>query len=43
MNEWTFSADAAKLIERILAENPNLPFSEAKVEEGAGVGRKRSE
>ncbi len=43
MNEWTFSSEAKKLIERILAENPSLPFSEARVEEGAGVGRKRND
>lgn len=37
-NEWTFAADACKTIQGILAEAPELPFSEAKVEEGAGVG-----
>jgi len=41
INEWTFSADAAKLIQGILADNPGLPFSEAKVEVGAGTRRKR--
>jgi methylase of polypeptide subunit release factors len=41
LNEWTFAADVCKTIQQILAENPRLPFSEAKVEQGAGVGRKR--
>jgi len=41
INEWTFSSDAAKLIQGILADNPGLPFSEAKVEVGAGTRRKR--
>jgi methylase of polypeptide subunit release factors len=40
-NEWTFTADVCKTIQGILAENPGLPFSEAKVEQGAGAGRKR--
>lgn len=41
LNEWTFAADVCKTIQGILASNPELPFSEARVEEGAGIGRKR--
>ena len=41
INEWTFAADVCKTIQAILAETPALPFSEAKVEEGAKSGRKR--
>jgi hypothetical protein len=41
INEWTFAADVCKTIQGILAENPSLPFLEAKVEEGARGGRKR--
>jgi methylase of polypeptide subunit release factors len=41
INEWTFAADVCKTIQGILAQNPSLPFSEAKVEEGARGGRKR--
>lgn len=41
INEWTFASDVCKMIQGILAENPGLPFSEAKVEQGAGTGRKR--
>jgi hypothetical protein len=41
INEWTFAADVCKTIQGILANNPNLPFTEAKVEQGAGTGRKR--
>jgi methylase of polypeptide subunit release factors len=41
INEWTFAADVCKTIQGILADNPGLPFSEAKVEEGAKGGRKR--
>jgi hypothetical protein len=40
-NEWTFAADACKTIQGILAVDPALPFTEARVEEGAGIGRKR--
>jgi hypothetical protein len=41
INEWTFAADVCKTIQGILADNPGLPFSEAKVEEAAKAGRKR--
>jgi hypothetical protein len=41
INEWTFAADVCKTIQGILADNPGLPFSEAKVEEAARAGRKR--
>ncbi len=41
INEWTFAADVCKTIQEILADNPALPFSEAKVEEAARAGRKR--
>ncbi len=41
INEWTFAADVCKTIQGILADNPGLPFSEAKVEQSAGPGRKR--
>ncbi len=41
INEWTFAADVCKAIQAILAENTSLPFSEAKVEQPAGAGRKR--
>jgi hypothetical protein len=41
INEWTFAADVCKTIQGILAENPGLPFSEAKVEEGVSGKRKR--
>src|SRR5271157_5159954 len=41
INEWTFAADVCKTIQGILANNPGLPFTEAKVEQGAGTGRKR--
>jgi methylase of polypeptide subunit release factors len=41
INEWTFAADVCKTIQGILAANPGLPFTEAKVEQGAGTGRKR--
>jgi hypothetical protein len=41
INEWTFAADVCKTIQAILADNPQLPFSEAKVEQAAGPGRKR--
>jgi methylase of polypeptide subunit release factors len=41
VNERTFAADVCKTIQGILAGNPGLPFSEAKVEEGARAGRKR--
>ncbi len=41
INEWTFAADVCKTIQGILANNSGLPFTEAKVEQGAGTGRKR--
>jgi len=41
VNEWTFAANVCKTIQGILSDNPSLPFSEAKVEEGAQAGRKR--
>ncbi|HLY59995.1 MAG TPA: N-6 DNA methylase [Terriglobia bacterium] len=41
INEWTFAADVCKTIQGIVADNPSLPFSEAKVEQGTGQGRKR--
>ena len=41
INEWTFAADVCKTIQGILADNPGLPFSEAKVEEGVTGKRKR--
>jgi methylase of polypeptide subunit release factors len=41
INEWTFAADVCKAIQGILADDPSLPFSEAKVEQAAGTGRKR--
>lgn len=41
INEWTFAADVCKTIQGILADTPGLPFAEAKVEQGAGFGRKR--
>ena len=41
INEWTFAADVCKWIGSILAGNPALPFSEAKVEQAAGRGRQR--
>ena len=41
INEWTFAADVCKTIQAILEDNPGLPFSEAKVEQGAARGRKR--
>jgi len=41
INEWTFAADVCKTIQAIVADNPGLPFSEAKVEQGTGQGRKR--
>jgi hypothetical protein len=41
INEWTFAADVCKTIQGVLADNPGLPFTEAKVEQGAGTGRKR--
>jgi hypothetical protein len=41
INEWTFAADVCKTIQGILADNPGLPFSEAKVEEGVSGKRKR--
>jgi methylase of polypeptide subunit release factors len=41
INEWTFASDTCKTIQSILADNPELPFTEAKVEEGASRGRKR--
>lgn len=41
VNEWTFAADVCKTIQGILADNPSLPFSEAKVEEGVSGKRKR--
>ena len=41
LNEWTFAADTCRTIQGILTSNPELPFSEARVEEGAGIGRKR--
>jgi hypothetical protein len=41
LNEWTFAADVCKTIQAILLSNPDLPFSEARVEEAAGIGRKR--
>jgi hypothetical protein len=40
-NEWTFAADVCKTIQGILSDKPELPFSEAKVEQGTGAGRKR--
>jgi methylase of polypeptide subunit release factors len=41
INEWTFAADVCKTIQGILADTPGLPFAEAKVEQGAGFGRRR--
>jgi hypothetical protein len=41
INEWTFVADVCKTIQAIVADTPGLPFSEAKVEQGSGQGRKR--
>lgn len=41
INEWTFTADVCKTIQGILADNPALAFSEAKVEQGSRTGRKR--
>jgi hypothetical protein len=41
INEWTFAADVCKSIQGIVADNPGLPFAEAKVEQGVGAGRKR--
>ncbi|HEV2234784.1 MAG TPA: N-6 DNA methylase [Terriglobia bacterium] len=41
INEWTFAADVCKTIQAIIAQNPALPFTEAKVEQGTGQGRKR--
>jgi len=41
INEWTFASDICKTIQGIIAENPSLPFSEAKVEQGSKTGRKR--
>jgi len=41
VNEWTFAADVCKTIQGIIADNPDLPFSEAKVEQSAGTRRKR--
>ena len=41
VNEWTFAADVCKWIDAILAANPELPFSEAKVEQSAGRRRQR--
>jgi hypothetical protein len=41
INEWTFASDVCKTIQGIIAENPDLPFSEAKVEQGSKTGRKR--
>ena len=41
INEWTFASDVCKTIQGIIAENPALPFSEAKVEQGSKTGRKR--
>jgi hypothetical protein len=40
-NEWTFAGDVCTTIQEILADNPSLPFSKAKVEQSAGIGRKR--
>jgi hypothetical protein len=34
-NECMFAADVSKTIQGILAANPDLPFTEANVEEGA--------
>lgn len=39
-NEWTFAANDCKTIQGTLAENPGLPFSEAKVEQETRTGRK---
>jgi hypothetical protein len=37
INEWTFAAEVCKTIQGILADNPGLPFTEAKVKQGAGT------
>ncbi len=41
INGWSLAADICKTIQWILAESAALPFSEAKVEQPAGAGRKR--
>ncbi|OFX16895.1 MAG: hypothetical protein A2Z18_11390 [Armatimonadetes bacterium RBG_16_58_9] len=41
VNEWTLTADVAKWIADVLRERPELPFSEAKVEERGRGSRKR--
>ena len=41
INEWTFAADVCKTIQGIIADNPDLPFSEAKVEQSAGTACRR--
>ena len=41
INEWTFAAEVCSVIERILVEDDELPFSGAKVEQGAKGSRKR--
>jgi len=41
MNEWTFASDARKTIQSILADNPQLLFTEVKLEERSGGGQQR--
>ena len=41
MNEWTFTAQAASVINQIGAERPDLPFRRAVVEERSSGKLKR--
>jgi type I restriction-modification system DNA methylase subunit len=41
ITEWTFTADVASQINQILRDRPDLPFSEAKVEERGKGSQKR--